>query len=88
MQELAEICGYSVPYLSQVLNGVKEYKNDHMKEKMMRRIFDGLEKLCAAIIEGAKSYFKVEVEINQNELLREENGRKVLQDGECVGKGT
>ena len=45
MQELAEICGYSVPYLSQVLNGVKEYKNDRMKEKMMRRIFDGLEKL-------------------------------------------
>lgn len=47
-----------------------------------------LEELCAAIIEGAERYFKVEVEINQNELLRKENGRKVLQDGECVGKGT
>ena len=44
-KELADACGYSVPYLSQVLNGVKEYKNDRMKEKMMRRIFDGLEKL-------------------------------------------
>jgi len=44
-KELADVCGYSVPYLSQVLNGVKEYKNDRMKEKMKRRIFDGLEKL-------------------------------------------
>lgn len=47
-----------------------------------------LEGLCMSIIDGAKNYFKVEVEINQNELPREENGRKVLQDGECVGKGT
>ena len=47
-----------------------------------------LEELCAAIIEGAESYFKVEVKINQNELLRKENDRKVLQDGERVGKGT
>lgn len=47
-----------------------------------------LEGLCMAIIEGAERHYKVGGETNQNELLRKENGRKVLQDGECVDEGT
>ena len=44
-KELAYECGFSVPYLSNVLNGVKEYKNENMKEKAKARIFDALKRL-------------------------------------------
>lgn len=47
-----------------------------------------LEGLCAAIIEGAESYFKVEAKINQNELLRENDSRKVLQTCASMDEGT
>lgn len=43
--ELARKCDYSPQYLSQVLNGKREYKSDEAKIKVRRVIFDSLHEI-------------------------------------------
>ena len=43
--ELARKCNYSPQYLSQVLNGKRDYKSEEAKIKVRRVIFDNLHKI-------------------------------------------
>ena len=40
--ELARECGYAPQYVSQILNGKKEFTTEEAKEKCKRIIFDSL----------------------------------------------
>lgn len=45
--ELAKACGYTVPYISLVLNGAKEFSSEKSKERTKRHIFAALKRLEA-----------------------------------------
>lgn len=52
--ELAGTCGYSLPYLSAVLNGKREFANKDAKSKTKRKICNALRILIATRMEEAK----------------------------------
>lgn len=43
--ELARECGWSPQYISQVLNGKREYKTEEARNKVKRIIFDSLHQI-------------------------------------------
>lgn len=43
--ELAKACGYSIPYISLVLNGQKEFKSEKSKERTKKHILFHLQLL-------------------------------------------
>ena len=45
--ELAKACGYSVPYISLVLNGMKEFSSEKAKERTKEHILFCLKQLEA-----------------------------------------
>lgn len=47
--ELARKCDYSPQYLSQVLNGKRDYKSEEAKEHVQRIIFDSLENIIKEV---------------------------------------
>lgn len=40
--ELAKRCGYTEQYISQILNGKREFKSEEARTKVKRKIFDNL----------------------------------------------
>ena len=50
MDELARKCDYSPQYLSQIINGKRDFKSDDAKAKAKRVIFAGLSELELEVI--------------------------------------